>query len=114
MGILKLFDLIDYSKIDFMHSVSKGKSPKSFSETWGGIQDAEESFYLNLRNYLDFKVPFPRLHFSERLPLHSFPKAWNDQIDNWVKSISNGIKKFIYRQTSSYSATYECLLQRLL
>ena len=72
-----------------MLSVSKGKSPKSFAETWDGVQDNEDSFYLNLRNYLDFRVPFPRLHFSERLPLHSFPKAWNDQLDNELKSISN-------------------------
>ena len=71
MGILKLFDLIDYSKIDFMHSVSKGKSPKSFSETWDGVQDAKESFYLNLINYLDLS-PIPKITFFRKTPITFF------------------------------------------
>ena len=87
LGILKFFDLIDYVKIDFMHSVNKGKAPSSFLSTWGGKDDIVDQFYLNLRNYRDYQVPFARLHFSEKLPYHSFPKAWNNIKDPELRDI---------------------------
>ena len=33
---------------------------------------------MNLRNMLDYNIPFAILKFSQRLPLHNFPKVWND------------------------------------
>ena len=81
LGILKLFDLIEFVKIDFMHSYSKFLLPASFNETWVSAATFNENFYLDLRNYLDYKVPFSRLKFSDRLPLHSYPMLWNNLKD---------------------------------
>ena len=87
LGILQFFDLIEYVKIDFMHAVNKGKAPSSFSTTWGGEHDLVDQFYLDLRNYRNYRVPFARLNFSEKLPLHSFPKAWNN-LDHELRDIT--------------------------
>ena len=48
---------------------------------------------LNLRNMLDYNIPFARLHFSERLPLHTFPRIWNNFDHPDIKDIYDK-KKF--------------------
>ena len=99
LGILKFPDLLQFVRLDFMHSVSKNRCPLAFSDTWDGVNDHDENLNMNLRNYLDYKVPRSRLNFSERLPFHSFPKTWNDGLNTDTKSI---IKKKEFKLQVKY------------
>ena len=56
--------------------------------TWSGVQEIVDNQYLSLRNFKDYRVPFARINFSERLPYHSFPKAWNDLKDTDIRDIT--------------------------
>ena len=70
--ILKFDDMILFSQLDFMHSLSNCTLPKSFNNIW------RLKTTLNLRNMMDYEVPLARLEFSKRLPLHKFPAVWNN------------------------------------
>ena len=70
----------DLSKIDFVHSLSHHLLPISFSNIW------LRKDTMNLRNMLDYNIPFARLKFSQRLPLHIFPKVWNDLDEPEIKN----------------------------
>ena len=78
-GILKFSDLLEFTRLDFLHSLSHNILPSSFSNIW------IRKDTLNLRNMLDYKIPFARLKFSERLPLHVFPRTWNDFDEHDIK-----------------------------
>ena len=71
-GILKFSDLLNFIRIDFVHSYSHNLLPISFSNIW------IRKDTMNLRNMLDYNIPFARLKLSQRLPLHKFPRVWND------------------------------------
>ena len=47
---------------------------------------------MNLRNMLDYNIPFARLKFSQKLPLHTFPKVWNDLDEPDIKNTYDNIK----------------------
>jgi hypothetical protein len=78
-GILKFHDLLEFTRLDFFHSLSHHILPSSFSNIW------LRKDTLNLRNMLDYNIPFARLKFSERLPLHTFPRTWNDFENHDIK-----------------------------
>ena len=80
-GILKFPDLLDFIIIDFIPSLSHNLLPISFSNIW------MRKDTMNLRNMLDYNIPFERLKFSQRLPLHTFPKVWNDLDEPDIKNI---------------------------
>ena len=44
------------------------------------------------RNMLDYNIPFARLNFSQRLPLHTFPRVWNDLDEPDIKDTYNKIE----------------------
>ena len=93
-NILKFTDMVQFLKIDFMHSFCYGLLPNSFDDIWTQICEIDDNLNLNLRNYLHFRIPFTRLHFSERLPLHSFPRSWNSmETDLLCESSKKKFKK---------------------
>jgi hypothetical protein len=73
--ILPLDKLIEYSRIKFMHNFHFNQLPISFAETWRS--NAERNPDRILRNADDLYIPAHRVEFVKRLPLHSFPLAWN-------------------------------------
>lgn len=94
LSILKFEDLLNFSRIDFFHSLFHHLLPTSFSSVWT-MKDT-----LNLRNMLDYNIPFARLDFSERLPLHTFPRVWNNFENQDVKSIYD--KKLFRREVKTW------------
>jgi hypothetical protein len=73
--ILPLDKFIEYSRIKFMHSFHFNQLPMSFAETWR--TNAERNPDRILRNADDLYIPAHRIEFVKRLPLYSFPLAWN-------------------------------------
>ena len=91
-NVMKFDDMVQFVKIDFMHSYCHKYLPASFDNVWTQNCEIDADFNLNLRNYLHFRVPFTRLHFSDRLPLHSFPKLYNSLETEML--VENCKKKF--------------------
>ena len=85
--ILPLPNLIDYFKLQFMQRYVQGLLPSSFFETW--TTNASRNTIRNyiLRNSEDLYVPPARLAFTERHPLHLFPRLWTAFDDNDIKII---------------------------
>ena len=86
LGILPIEQQIHYSKIKFMHSFTFNKLPSSFFGMWTTKRDNEHGRML--RNMDDLVVPPHRIELVKKLPLVSFPTAWN----------SEGIEKFNHVQ----------------
>jgi Reverse transcriptase (RNA-dependent DNA polymerase) len=83
-SILKLPDLIETSKLKFMHNFIYQKLPVSFRGTWTTNRSRREAaaqgnFELAaLRNEDDIFEPLSRLETVSRLPLYNYPRLWND------------------------------------
>ena len=75
--ILPVNELIQYSKIKFMHNYIFGNLPPSFFDLWQ--TNRERNALRELRNADDLYIPPHRT--DKRMPLVSFPSAWNT-IDN--------------------------------
>ena len=84
MEILKFNDLYNFTQIEFMHSYLHNKLPTSFEGIWSKNR---ENKLVMLRNSGEIFIPRARLFFSERLPLHSIPKIFNEFPDNNIKNI---------------------------
>ena len=70
-----------------MHSFSNKKLPISFENTWVLNRDRGDRG-ATLRDANDLYVPKARINFSSRLPLHDFPKIWNNFEDH-LKQIAS-------------------------
>jgi hypothetical protein len=70
-----------------MQQYEQGLLPSAFSGEWrtAGELAAENMPNLRNRDYNDLIVPFSRLVITERFPLSSFPKAWNDFTEFEIK-----------------------------
>jgi hypothetical protein len=68
--------IFEFSGIKFMHSFHFKLLPLSFAETW--ISNVERNPGRMLRNAEDYYIPAHRVEFVKRLPLFSFPAAWNN------------------------------------
>jgi hypothetical protein len=77
--ILPIAELIQYSKIKFMHSYMFGNVPPSFFEMWQ--TNRERNVMRVLRNADDIYVPPHRIELYKRMPLISFATAWNSVDD---------------------------------
>ena len=73
--ILPIEKLIQFSSIKFMHSCHFKLLPPSFTNTW--ITNIERNPERALRNANDLFIPPHRVEFVKRLPLYTFPLAWN-------------------------------------
>jgi hypothetical protein len=80
LNVLPVKDLILFFKLQYMHQYVQGFLPSAFSGEWRTTGELAAENMPNLRNrdYNDFIVPFARLTITERFPLSSFPKAWNE------------------------------------
>jgi Reverse transcriptase (RNA-dependent DNA polymerase) len=76
LGILPYPKLVLQSKLHFMHSFHFSYAPPSFDNTW--ITNANHHPGVELRNGEDYYIPRPNLTLFTRLPLYSFPSAWNE------------------------------------
>ena len=65
-----------------MHSLLLDKLPSSFESTWYRNRVNKPD---GLRNSNQIYVLYARLVFTERLPLHSFPKTYNNLISPSLK-----------------------------
>ncbi len=86
-NILPLPDLIDYSKLQFIHRYKFNLLPSSFNNFW--TLNAERNIgsnQLQLRNNDDFSLPLPRLTTVKNLPYYSLPSLWNSFPNNDIKT----------------------------
>jgi len=76
LRILPFEKLLLQAKLVFMHSIYYKLSPPSFCNTW--IKNIERTDQPSLRNNDDFYIPSVKLELFRRIPLYSFPTAWNE------------------------------------
>jgi len=75
LKIMPIDKLFTYNKLMFMHSVKHGYCHPSFSNTWTLNLNRQENY--NLRNLEDFHLEFPNYENFKKMPIYSYPKAWN-------------------------------------
>jgi len=75
LQILPLEQLKTFYNIKFVYAFVNRKLPRSFDETW--IFNRDRNLNIALRNENDLYVPPHRLEVEKRMPLCSFPLAWN-------------------------------------
>jgi hypothetical protein len=75
-NILTVNDIIEYAKLNFMHSVKYGYCPKSFLDVFRKL-DTENLVY-ELRYPNEFEVPRARIELFKRIPLFTLPTDWNN------------------------------------
>jgi hypothetical protein len=110
LNILKLPDLINLSKVKFMHNFIYNKLPSSFRDTWIcnrmrrlRVPPEENAHEVNapqyqLRNEDDIYEPLARSDQVSKFPLFSYPKIWNAlspslKSSNSFNHVSNEVKK---------------------
>ena len=79
LEILPLEQLILYNRLKFMHNYYFRKLPFSFHNLW--LTNAERNPVHELRNVNDYFIPPHRIELVKRMPLFSFPAAWNSETD---------------------------------
>jgi hypothetical protein len=75
-NILTLDQIIEYAKLNFMHSVKYEYCPKSFLDVFRKI-DTDNLVY-ELRYPNEFEVPRARIELFKRIPLYTLPLEWNN------------------------------------
>ena len=84
LEILRFDDLYKATQIEFMQQYLHDKLPISFEGVWARNR-ANKS--VALRNSWEVFIPRARLAFSDRLPLHSIPRVYNEFPDGNIKNI---------------------------
>jgi len=87
LNILPLEQLIHYSKIKFMHNYFFNKIPVSFMGLWP--TNRQRNPIRELRNAEDLYVPAHRIELVKRLPLVSFPTAWNSEDEDKLNPVQH-------------------------
>jgi hypothetical protein len=79
LKILPYKQLISFSKLNFMHSVTYNYCPSSFTDIWKLNNERNgEPREHNLRNADLLAIPHPRIELYKRSPMYSLPKLWNE------------------------------------
>jgi hypothetical protein len=94
LEILPLEQLILYNRLKFMHNYYFRKLPFSFHNLWltnaernpvHELRNVNDYFIpphrIELRNANDYFIPPHRIELVKRMPLFSFPAAWNSETD---------------------------------
>jgi hypothetical protein len=102
LGILPLDELITYQRLKFMHSYYFHKLPISFAQIWQ--TNAERNPVRILRNGNDYFIHQHRIELVKRMPLYTFPAAWN--VEN--------IEKLNPNQPAYLKSLKKRLLERLV
>ena len=71
-----------------MHSYMFDRLPPSFDGTWV-LNSLRNTTNAGLRTATELYIPRHCLNFSARLPLHFFPKIWNEVNDKKLKNTMN-------------------------
>ena len=79
LNILPLEKLIISYRLKFMHSYHFKKLPLSFAELW--ITNRQRIPERELRDADNYYIPPHRIEIVKRMPLFTFPLAWNDADD---------------------------------
>ena len=79
LEILPIDELIVYHRLKFMHSYHFRKLPLSFAQLW--LTNFERNPDRALRNANDYFIPQHRIELVKKLPLYTFPAAWNNETD---------------------------------
>jgi hypothetical protein len=87
LKILPLDQLIEYSRIKFMHNFHFKKLPPSFNQMW--LSNRERNPERLLRNADDLYVPPHRVEFVKKLPIIMFPTAWNSAPGNKTNPVQH-------------------------
>jgi hypothetical protein len=87
LKILPLDQLIEYSRIKFMHSFHFKKLPPSFNEMWKTNRERNPERILH--NADDLYVPPHRVEFVKKLPNFAFPAAWNSAPGNKTNPVQH-------------------------
>ncbi len=87
LKILPLDQLIEYSRIKFMHCFHFKKLPPSFNEMWK--TNRERNPERLLRNADDLYVPARRVEFVKKLSVIAFPTAWNSASGNKTNPVKH-------------------------
>ncbi len=82
LEILPLEQLILYNRLKFMHNYYFCKLPLPFHNLWS--TNAERNPIQELRNANDYFIPPHRIELVKRMPLFSFPAAWNAETDEKI------------------------------
>ena len=90
--ILCFEDLYVSSILQFMHAYMQDKVPYSFHGIW--VQNryknpATAALRAQVRTATELFIPKFRLQFAAKLPLHRFPKIWNEFTEKSIKNITN-------------------------
>jgi hypothetical protein len=89
-NVLPLNLLILYFKLQFMQHYKFNHLPAIFNNIWQtNEQRLELNLKMQLRNYVEFLVPFACILLAERCPLFAFPKIWNNFENDVIKSLSS-------------------------
>jgi hypothetical protein len=80
LGILPLNEFIKYSALKFMHKFKHRRLPFTFNDTW--LTNRARNPELILRNADNLYVPAHNLASIKRFPLFTFPKIWNEDVNN--------------------------------
>ena len=100
-NILPLHKMIEFYKVKFMHSFIHKKLPLSFAELWKSNNERNPN--RNLRFGHDLYVPAHRIELVKRMPICSFPTAWNSAPQEKENPIQHRFLKFF--KTSLLSAS---------
>jgi sarcosine oxidase/L-pipecolate oxidase len=75
-NILPFKYLIEYAKLNFMHSVKYEYCPKSYLDVFTKIDIDNNAYELRYPN--EFEVPRARIELFKRIPIFSLPSDWNN------------------------------------
>jgi len=91
LRIIPFTDLIEFFKVQFMHSFKNDFLPSSFQNTWVTNRIRRDGqAEIELRNDDLLAIPFARI--LSRLPLTSFPKIWETFPNDEIKFVRNKIE----------------------
>ena len=111
-GILPLYMLTDFFKMQFFHRFILNDLPISFNYMWIRNEERNHPDQPLLRNRQEFYIPHSRLTSTEKFPLTSYPRLWstltNDDIKNSSSKASFNInlkRFFLDKLNANYSCT---------
>jgi hypothetical protein len=84
--------MIEFYRVKFMHSFFHKKLPLSFAELWQSKNERNPN--RNLRFGNDLHVPPHRIELVKRMPICSFPTAWNSAPQEKENPIQHRFLKF--------------------
>ena len=76
LNMLTYENMLQFSKLSFMHSIEFKYAPPSFIGTWDKNLNRENVY--NLRNADAYTLPPVRIELIKHIPIYSFAHAWNE------------------------------------